>query len=621
MIFSPSQLLHHHCPLSCFPGNNLPIMLHFHHKLPAGGAVVLLAFLLHGCAVQAASLPRHYRLRGGESEGQPAAYPPSADMMKALEYIENLKQQRNGGQPEPVDYDEVEKFRVLLQLASQQDEGPGDHQPSPGMQRQDITAEQLMKALLRSLQDQTGKDAKLSPATPPRNDRRAHRHRTKDTEMPEGAPVDYGNFPRPHKKYPLMFEDEENTDASKRATEDLDEQYTPQSLANLRSIFDELGRMPTIGGQKRDGDDGEEEEDRLSLRNQAYEDVAGGEEWVPMEEREEAEEMVNGSHEEMDRALSDQEESEREEMQRRASQNQEEADDDTKLVDYYLLKVLEMSDQTQKRDRTGEQKKRLIRPSIVDPRTVKELLELSLKLHVPPQDLIDMLLTEELRKLHRDPQAAARYTNAGQTPKIRYFSRRLPLKSKTIPDDMDREDFLDIIGVETISNEYPVVQRPMKTSQPSDRMPAASNPAANSGPVKIPPPSGRRENLFLSELNKMPLKREADSDDDDGGDVEDEVTTYLAAKILTEYPNTITKRDTQAQLKAQFPYELYERAMDYLGQADNEKRPLVKRETEEATEENVKPTEMQGKEKITAKTSAPQTVNEEEHREKTVAGM
>lgn len=622
MIFSPSQLLHHHCPLSCFPGNNLPIMLHFHHKLPAGGAVVLLAFLLHGCAVQAASLPRHYRLRGGESEGQPAAYQPSADMMKALEYIENLKQQRNGGQPEPVDYDEVEKFRVLLQLASQQDEGPGDHQPSQGMQRQDITAEQLMKALLRSLQDQTGKDAKLSPPTPPRNDRRAHRHRTKDTEMPEGAPVDYGNFPRPHKKYPLMFEDEENTDASKRATEDLDEQYTPQSLANLRSIFDELGRMPTIGGQKRDGDDGEEEEDRLSLRNQAYEDVAGGEEWVPMEEREEAEEMVNGSHEEMDRALSDQEESEREEMQRRASQNQEEADDDTKLVDYYLLKVLEMSDQTQKRDRTGEQKKRLIRPSIVDPRTVKELLELSLKLHVPPQDLIDMLLTEELRKLHRDPQAAARYTNAGQTPKIRYFTRRLPLKSKTIPDDMDREDFLDIIGVETISNEYPVVQRPMKTSQPSDRMPAVSNPAANSGPVKIPPPSGRRENLFLSELNKMPLKREADSDDDDGGDVEDEVTTYLAAKILTEYPNTITKRDTQAQLKAQFPYELYERAMDYLGQVDNEKRPLVKRETEEATEENVKPTEMQGKEKITAKTSAPQTVNEEEeHREKTVAGM
>lgn len=592
--------------------------------------MVLLAFLLNGCAVQAVSLPRHYRLRGGESEGQPAAYPPSSDMIKALEYIENLKQ-RNGGRPEPVDYDEVDKFRVLLQLASQQDEAPGDRQPAPGAQRQDITAEQLMKALLKSLQDQAGREAKLVPASASRNDRRTHRHRTKDTEVPESAPSDYGNFPRPHKKYPLMFEDEENTDASKRATEDLDEQYTPQSLANLRSIFEELGRMPTLGGQKRDvfGDDEEEEEG--GLRNQAYEDVAGGEEWVPVEEREETEDMVNGSHEEMERALGEQEEAEREEMQRRANQNQEDADDDTKLVDYYLLKVLEMSDQTQKRDKTGEQRKRLIRPSILDPRTVKELLELSLKLHVPPQDLIDMLLTEELRKLHRDPHGSARYPT-GQTPKIRYFSRRLPVKSKPAPEDMDREDFLDIIGVETISNEYPVVQRPMKTSPSSDRVPSVSNPAVSSGPIKIPPPSGRRENLFLSELNKMPLKRQSDGaaaadddEDDEGGDVEDEVTTYLAAKILTEYPNTITKRDTQAQLKGQFPYELYERALkDYLGQADTEKRPVAKRETEVATEERVQPTEVQGKEEITAKTSAPQTAEEDEekeHREKAAAGM
>uniref|UniRef100_A0A8D2ZFF2 Secretogranin II b n=1 Tax=Scophthalmus maximus TaxID=52904 RepID=A0A8D2ZFF2_SCOMX len=573
-------------------------MLHFRHKLPAGGAVVLLAVLLHGCAVRAASLPRHYRLRGGESEAQPAAYPPSADMIKALEYIENLKQ-RNGGRPEPADYDEVEKFKILLQLASQQDEGPGDRQPAPGTQRQDITAEQLMKALLRSLQDQAGKDATLGPASAPRNDRRTHRHRAKEAEAPGAAPADYGNFPRPHKKYPLMFEDEENTEASKRATEDLDEQYTPQSLANLRSIFEELGRMPTVGGQKRDvfGDDedeqqqqqeegeGEEEEgDGFSPRSQAYEDVAGGEEWVPVEEREETEEMVNGSHEEMDRALG-----EREEMQRRAGQNREEADDGTKLVDYYLL-----------------------------------------KLHVPPQDLIDMLLTEELRKLHRVPQAPARYT-AGQTPRIRYYSRRLPVKSKPPAEDMDREDFLDIIGVETISNEYPLVQRPMKTPPSSGRIPPASKPAANPAPVKVPAPSGRRENLFMSELNKMPLKRQASVADDDeeeeeeedGGDVEDEVTTYLAAKIFTEYPNSIAKRDTQAQLKGQFPYELYERAMkDYLGQVDSAKRPVAKRESEVATEENAQPTEMQ---EMGAETSAPQTVNEEEegegHREMSVAGM
>lgn len=583
--------------------------------------MVLLAFLLHGCAVQVASIPHHYKLRGGESDGQPAAYSPGSDLIKALEYIENLKQ-RSGARAEPVDYDEVDKFKVLLQLAAQQDEGPGERQPAVGMPRQDITAEQLMKALLRSLQ---GQEEKMSPAlAAPKNERRTHRHRAKDTEIPaESAPTDYGNFPRPHKKYPLMFEDEENADAAKRATEDLDEQYTPQSLANLRSIFNELGRMPTVamGGQKRNlfgDDDDDEHEGVVGSKNQAYEDVAGGEEWVPMEEREETEEMVNRSHEEMERALDEQEEAERE-MQRRASQDQEGADDDTKLVDYYLLKVLEMSDQSQKREAAGEQRKRLIRPSIVDPRTVKELLELSLKLHVPPQDLIDRLLTEELRKLHRDPQTSSRFT--GQSPKIRYFSRRLPVKSKPAPEDMDREDFLDIIGVETISNEYPVVQRPLKTPQSSDRIQVGPNPAANPVPVKIPSPSGRRENLFLSELNKMPLKRQADGtdDEDDDGDVEDEVTTYLAAKILTEYPNTITKRDTQSQLKNQLRYELYERALkDYLGQAE----PAAKKEGEAATEEKVKPTEMQVEEEVAAKTSAPETVKEEEeHREKQAAGM
>lgn len=582
--------------------------------------MVLLAFLLYGCAVQTASLPRHYRLRGGESEGQPAAYSPGSDLIKALEYLENLKQ-RSGSRAEPADYDEVEKLKVLLQLASQQGEAPGDRQPGPGTQRQDITAEQLLKVLLQSLQDQGGRDVKVGPAS--RNDRRAHRHRNKDTETPESGPADYGNFPQPHKKYPLMFEDEENPDASKRATEDLDEQYTPQSLANLRSIFEELGRMPAVAGPKRKvfGDDDDEEEGGFSPRNQAYENV--GEEWVPVEEREETEEMVSRSHEEMDRAIrNEQEEAEREEMERRASQEPEGADDDTKLVDYYLLKVLEMSDQTQKRDKSGEQRKRLIRPSIVDPRTLKELLQLSLKLHVPPQDLIDMLLTEELRKLHRDSQGPSRFAT-GQAPKIRYFSRKLPLKSKPAPEDMDREDFLDIIGVETISNEYPVVQRPPKTPISSDRVPVASNPAS---PVKIPPPSGRRENLFLSELNKMPLKRQAnagddDNDDDDDGDVEDEVTTYLAAKILTEYPNTISKRDTQAQLR----HELYERALkDYLQEQTEPEGPRAERGPEAAGEEKVNPTEMQGNGEVAAKTSAPDTADTEEERErrgKIAAGM
>lgn len=580
--------------------------------------MVFVAFLLHTCAVHGASLPYHHRLRGGEGEERrPAAYiPPSSDMIKALEYIESLKQRKDEGLEEPTaNYDEVEKFRVLLQLASLQDEGARDQQPPPAAQKQGMPAEQLVRALLRTLQDQGGRDSKPAPVAT-NNDRRAHRHHSDGTSNPVSAPADYGNFPRPHKKYPLMFEDEENRDAYKRATEDLEEQYTPQSLANLRSIFDELGRMAATTGQKRDvfQDDDDEDEGMFSLRNLAYEDVAGGEEWIPMEEKVETEEVVNGSHEEFDRGLGEtsdeQDEVEGDGIQRRAGQNEQ--PDDTKLVDYYLLKILEMSDQSQKRDN----KKRLIRPSLVDPRTVNELLEMSLKLHIPPNELIDMLITDELRKLDRHSQDSSRYRT--NKPRIRYYSRRLPVKPA--PEDMDREDFLNIIGVETISNEYPVRQRPLKPVSAPARVAAPPIPAVDKAPLapaKTPSSSGRRENLFLSELNKMPLKRQ--SDDDDEVD-EDEV--FLAAKILTQYPNSITKRDTLSQANGQFPYELYEQAMkDYFDQADEKKSTPGKRDSETAMEGVEKPTETQVNDETSEGTAAPQNDDGKEYHGKPIGGM
>ncbi|XP_013996662.2 secretogranin-2 [Salmo salar] len=597
-------------------------------KLSTGKTVVL-ACLLHACA----SLPRHHRLRGGESEDrQPAAYPPSSDMIKALEYIESLKQRTDGGREreEPTrDYDEVEKFHILLQLASLQDEGAPERQsPSPTQRQQDIPAEQLVRALLRTLQEQPASPPRPAPVVPG-NERRTHRYQSVNTGSPVNAPA-YGGFPRPHKKYPLMFEDEENRDSAKRATEDLDEQYTPQSLANLRSIFEELEKLSTSNGQKRgifDDDDDDDDDDLFSLRNLAYEDVAGGEEWIPLEEQVETEEVVNGSHEEFDRALEqnydedEEEEGDGMQVQRRASQDKEDPEDNTKLVDYYLLKILEMSEHETAKRQAGEQKNRVIRHPLVDPQALNELLEISLKLHIPPEDLIDMLITEEIRKLDRHPQASSRYRTK---PKIRYYSRRLPVKNA--PEDMDEEDFLKIIEMETISNDYPVSRRPLKSVSVPARVSAPPAPArvsapAPAAPPKIPAQSGRRENLFMSELNKMPFRREAD--DDDEAD-EDEITTFLAAKILTEYPSTISKRDTQSQANGQFPYELYEQAMkDYFDQADSEKAGTLTKRDSVANEEVVASTETQVKDEVKPETAAPESEKEEEkeRRGKPFAGM
>uniref|UniRef100_A0A673YMZ0 Secretogranin II b n=2 Tax=Salmo trutta TaxID=8032 RepID=A0A673YMZ0_SALTR len=594
-------------------------------KLSTGKAVVLACLLLHAFSVQGASRPRHHRLRGGEAEElQPAVYPPSPDMIKALEYIESLKQRTDGGQEreEPTkDYDEVEKFRILLQLASLQGEGAPERQSSPPAQRQqDIPAEQLVRALLRTLQEQ--------PASPPRpalvvpvNDRRVHRHPSASTGSPVNTPA-YSGFPRPHKKYPLMFEDEENRDSSKRATEDLKEKYTPQSLTNLRSIFKELRKPSTSNSQKRQIFD--DDDDLFSPRNLAYEDVAGGEEWIPVEENVETEEVVNRSHEEFDRALQQNYDEEEEEkgdgmqMQRRAGQNKEDPEEDTKLVDYYLLKILGMSKHETANRQAGEQKKRLIRHPLVDPRALNELLKISLKLHIPPEDLIDMLITEEIRKLDHHPQAITRYTTSSK-PKIRYYSRRLPVKNA--PEDMDEENFLNIVEMETISNDYPVSRRLLKSAPSPPRVSAPPAPARVLAPApppaaapKVPSSSGRRENLFMSELNKMPFKRESDNDDEAD---EDEMMTFLAAKILTKYPSTINKRNTQSQPNGQFPYELYEQAMkDYFDQADTK----TKRDSE-GNEEVVEPAEIQVKDQVPQETAAPETEEEKEHHGKPVAGM
>uniref|UniRef100_A0A4W5NYS5 Secretogranin II b n=1 Tax=Hucho hucho TaxID=62062 RepID=A0A4W5NYS5_9TELE len=590
-------------------------------KLSTGKAVVLACLLLHAFSVQSASLPRHHRLRGGEAEElHPAVYPPSSDMIKALEYIESLKQWTDGGQEreEPTrDYDEVEKFRILLQLASLQ--GAPEKQSSPPAQRQqDIPAEQLVRALLRTLQEQ--------PASPPRpalvvpgNDRRVHRHPSANTGSPVNTPA-YSGFPRPHKKYPLMFEDEENRDSPKRATEDMNEKFTPQSLTNLRPIFKELGKLSTSNSQKRGiFDDGD---DLFSPRNLAYEDVAGGEEWIPVEENVETEEVVNRSHEEFDRALQQNDDEEEKgdgmQMQRRAGQNKEDPEEDTKLVDYYLLKILGMSEHETAKRQAGEQKNRLIRHPLVDPRALNELLKISLKLHIPPEDLIDMLITEEIRKLDHHPQATPRYRTSSK-PKIRYYSRRMPVKNA--PEDMDEENFLNIIEMETISNDYPVSRRPLKSASAPHRVSAPPTPARVLAPAppppaapKVPSSSGRRENLFMSELNKMPFKRESDNDEAD----EDEIMTFLAAKILTKYPSTISKRNTQSQANGQFPYELYEQAMkDYFDQADT----MTKRDSE-GNEEVVEPAEMQVKDQVPQETAAPETEEEEkEHHGKAVAGM
>lgn len=574
-------------------------------------ALVLVA-LLHSMAVHGASVARHHRLRGG-SGNQDAYLSPNSDMIKALEYIESLKRRTDDSEGPTGDYDEVDKFRLLVQLASLRDEDAPLREDAASWP--DNKAPEWVRALLRVLEQ--GADGALTSG----NERRFHKSRRPSTEA-ESSVTENGAVVRPHKKYPLMFEDEENVRDSKRATEDLDEQYTPQSLANMRSIFEELGKLSNSQNLKRDDaeEEDEDDEDVYRPRNLAYEDVTGGEEWVPLEEQVETEEMVKGSHEEFDRGLEDSEEA-RDMIERRAApalEATDNGDDDTKLVDYVLLKVLEMSDQAQKRDLTDAQsgRRRLLNtPSLLDPRAIKQLLSaVSMKLQIPPEDLVGMLFMEETRKQQRlpEPQVARKPSVPRYRSRvIKYYNGRQPeVTVSDIPADVRTEDILKVLGLGNLANKnakYFVKPRPYKT--PMSRHFA---------------PSGRRGSFSVSELNRAPSKRKDDYDD---AVDEDEVATFLAAKLLTEYPDSSSPDRKRAvnSSNALFPYDIYEEAMkDYFDQVDTGKGAPAKRDTqrkEEAEVQQKTPTEIAIPEQAGQQISESVSEGEKERHTKLVAGM
>ncbi|XP_056109491.1 secretogranin-2b [Rhinichthys klamathensis goyatoka] len=584
-------------------------------KLSVRGVAVLLATLLQTLTVQGASV-RHHRLRGGDQGGFLA---PSADMIKALEYIESLKQRADGPESPTGDYDEVDKFRFLVQLASLQDENAPTREDATHWPENKVP--QWVRSLLRML-EQTGESPESQPA--PGSERRLHKSRRPlaDTESPVG---DYAGFVKPHKKYPLMFEDEENHRDNKRATEDLDEQYTPQSLANMRSIFEELGKLTAAQNQKRenqDDEDGEDDDDLYRVRSLAYEDVTGGEEWVPLEEQLETEEVVKGSHEEYERGLGDNGE-QGEVTERRASPTEEDdenPEDDTKLVDYYLLKVLEMTDQAQKRDLMEGRRRLQSRPSLMDPRAIKQLLSaISMKLQVPPEDLVGMLFMEETRKQQQQRLPENQLARKPSQPRyksrvIKYYNGRQPeVTVSDIPHDVKTEDILKVLGLGNLANKNAkfslLKQRPYKTAM-----------------AKYFNPSGRRGGLFLSELNKAPSKRKDDYDDDAVD--EDEESTFLAAKLLTEYPDTSSsdrKRAIDSTANGQLPYDMYEEAMkDFFDQVDNGKSTLTKRDTqgkEEAEVPQKPPTQDSVQETVDQTPPVSGTEEGKEYHGKMVAGM
>ncbi|KAG2462573.1 secretogranin-2 [Polypterus senegalus] len=560
------------------------------HKISLAGAVVLTCSLLHTCCIDAFSL-RQQRLVENEAENkrQSPYFMPSPEMLKALGYIENLKQQTTGEEAVP-DYD-IEKLRALLRLnptPTMEDAVQSILGDTRGGRMEDTS--QRFKMLLRALQ-QAEKESKFPLKTP--NSQYVFNNR----QYPEddGVAEDFGDYgaytwperTRPLKQQQLLFEDEDSRESPyKRTNENVEEQYTPQSLATLESVFKEMGKLTVPSNHKREKLEEEQkmykdnEDETYRVNNLAYEDVTGGEDWNPVEEKvetQEIEEMKN-SKEEIDKSSDEiDEDTKRSSPPKYKDPEDHETEDFSKRLDQYLMRILENNQREEEKRARAERakdaansEKRIARPFgsyDMDPRAIYQLIELSRKLQIPPEDLIEMLKSGESKKQdlvldNPDDQdkidEKVSQTASYKKDKVGKSHNRRPqdLLPEDLPEDLNTEDILNILGVDNV-----ISQASKYTFKPVN---VKNGPGRSSAGGRRGDYAATQPRWLLNNSDRGP------SDNGEPAD-EDELASYLAT-VLAKYPQIINSKDAKrvaqsSSAEDKVAYGNYEQAMkDYFDQ-------------------------------------------------------
>ncbi|XP_004762963.1 secretogranin-2 [Mustela nigripes] len=445
------------------------------HWLGAALSLIPLIFLISGD--EAASFQRNQLLqKEPDLRLENVQKFPSPEMIRALEYIEKLRQQAHKEENSP-DYSPYQGVSVPLQKKEN-----GDESHLPENTRDSLSEDEWMRIILEAL-----RQAENEPQSTPKE-----KPYTLNSEknFPMDMPDDYETQQWPerklkHMRFPPMYEENSRDNPFKRTNEIVEEQYTPQSLATLESVFQELGKLTGPNNQKRERVDEEQklytddEDDIYKANNIAYEDVVGGEDWNPVEEKVESQtqEEVRDSTENAEKNEQINNEVKRsgqlglQDGDVRKESKDQLSDDVSKVIAYLKRLVNAAGSGRSQNGQNGERATRLFEKPL-DSQSIYQLIEISRNLQIPPEDLIDMLKTGEKPNGSVEPEQEVELPvdlddiSEVDVDRPDLFQNKMLSKNsysktpgravaETLPDGLTIEDIFNLLGVESAANQKP----------------------------------------------------------------------------------------------------------------------------------------------------------------------
>ncbi|XP_037377809.1 secretogranin-2 [Talpa occidentalis] len=443
------------------------------HRLGAALSLIPLIFLISGA--ETASFQRNQLLqKEPELRLENVQRFPSPEMIRALEYIEKLRQQAHKEESSP-DYNPYQGVSVPLQQKES-----GDESHLPEISRDPLSEDEWMRIILEALRQAENEPQSTSKDNKPyalNSEKNFPVDVTDDYETPQ-----WPERKLKHMRFPPMYEETSRDSPFKRTNEIVEEQYTPQSLATLESVFQELGKLTGPNTQKRERIDEEQklyaddEDDIYKANNIAYEDVVGGEDWNPVEEKIESQtqEEVRDSKENTEKTEQINDEMKRsgplglqdEDLPR---ESKDQLSDDISKVMAYLKRLVNVAGNG--RSQNGDRAARLFEKPL-DSQSIYQLIEISRNLQIPPEDLIDMLKNGEKPNGSVEPdQELELPVDLDDIPEVDLdradlFQNKMVSKSgypkapgramtDALPDGLSVEDILSLLGMEGTANQKP----------------------------------------------------------------------------------------------------------------------------------------------------------------------